>query len=249
MEYVNRTYRTAFSSADIKYFDIKIKETDLCIGIGSKDYSQEVFETAYKGVAHLRNQLEHYISLDPGFEISLVPYEVKNRAPAIAKDMSNAAMMAKVGPMAAVAGAFAQYIGQTLLKYSSDIIVENGGDLYICTTKKRVIGIFAGESPFSNKIGIEIIPEMGPIGLCTSSGTVGPSLSFGRADAAVIMAKKNAILADAAATAVGNIVKTVKDIEGGVELASNISGIFGAVVIKDDKMAVWGDIKIVPLSN
>ena len=162
----------------------------------------------------------------------------------IIKDMCQAAQKCGVGPMAAVAGAIAQYVGQDLSKLSREIIVENGGDIYIKSNKERIIGVYAGDSPLSGKIGIRIEPEDCPLGVCTSSGKIGHSLSFGRADAVVIISK-SAVLADAAATAIGNMVKKVEDIQRGVNTAKNIEGVSGVLVIMEDKLGAWGNIELV----
>jgi ApbE superfamily uncharacterized protein (UPF0280 family) len=148
--------------------------------------------------------------------------------------------------MAAVAGAVAQFVSKDLLPLSEELIVENGGDLYLVTSKERTIGIYAGSSPLSLKIGIRVGPEETPLGICTSSGTVGPSLSFGKADAICILSK-SASLADAAATAVGNIVREKKDVEAGLEKAKEIAGILGAVIIVGNTVGAWGDLNLVRL--
>jgi hypothetical protein len=148
--------------------------------------------------------------------------------------------------MAAVAGAMAECVSKDLLKLSKEVIVENGGDIYLATSRERTIGIYAGDSPLSLKIGIVISPEDSPLGVCTSSGTVGPSLSFGKADAVCILAKSSA-LADAVATAVGNIIKEKKDIELGLGRGREIAGVLGALIIVEEKMGVWGNVKLIQL--
>jgi hypothetical protein len=148
--------------------------------------------------------------------------------------------------MAAVAGAMAEWVSKDLLKLSKEVIVENGGDIYLATSKERTIGIYAGDSPLSLKIGIVISPDEAPLGVCTSSGTVGPSLSFGKADAVCILARSSA-LADAAATAVGNIVKEKKDIELGLERGREIAGVSGTLIIVEEKMGVWGNVRLIQL--
>ncbi len=248
MEYVKRTYRDMFSSEDLKHFRVSVKTTDLDIGVFRDSFSQEMVRHVHKFVTGLRQQLEEYIQDDPGFGTSLVPWVVRDDAPEIAVEMARAAKASGVGPMAAVAGTVAEYIGREVSRYSREVIIENGGDLYISTTRKRSVGIFAGRSPFTGKIAVEILPEWGTIGLCTSSGTVGPSLSFGKADAAVVIAK-TAALADAAATAVGNVVQLPDDVEKSVNFAARIPGVLGAIAIKDDRMAVWGNIRLVPVNN
>ena len=148
--------------------------------------------------------------------------------------------------MAAVAGAIAEAVGRDLLAFSSEIIVENGGDIFMKISKKRLVGIYAGQSSFTQKIAIEIMPRETPLGIGTSSGTVGHSLSLGNADAVIILSS-SAALADAAATAIGNMVKAIDDIPKAIEQARNIEGMRGGVIIIGDQMGVWGKVKIVPL--
>ena len=126
--------------------------------------------------------------------------------------------------------------------------MENGGDIYLKSLRRRTIGVFAGGSPLTGKLGLDIAPEDTPLGICTSSGTVGHSLSFGKADAVIVLAD-SATLADAAATAIGNRVKDVADIEKGIEFAQDIGRLKGVVIIKDDRLGVWGEVKLVPTEN
>jgi len=121
--------------------------------------------------------------------------------------------------------------------------VENGGDIYLKTLEKRVVGIYAGQSPLTGKIGLEINGEDTPLGICTSSGTVGHSLSYGKADAVVVLSQ-SATLADAAATAIGNLIKQSSDIPSGIEFARGTEGLKGLLIIKDDKVGLWGEVKI-----
>ncbi len=138
-----------------------------------------------------------------------------------------------VGPMASVAGTLAEFIGNELLKLSPEVIIENGGGIYLKSLKKRVIAIYAGSSPLSGRIGLEIDGQDTPLGICTSSGTVGHSLSYGRADAG--------------ATAIGNLIIEPVDIKRGLLLAQEIDGLEGAVIIIGDKIGAWGEVKICPI--
>ena len=146
--------------------------------------------------------------------------------------------------MAAVAGAMAECVGMELIALSPEIIVENGGDIFLKSLKKRLIGVYAGESPLTKKIALHIEPEETPLGICTSSGTVGHSLSFGRADAVIVLSPSTP-LADAAATAIANLVKEPRDIPGAIKFAEGIGGLKGAVLIKGDIIGLWGEVKIV----
>ncbi len=246
MKYNERTYRELFRQDDLVHFQVVARQTDLCIGVRRERFSPELATWVGKMVWEQRAILEKYIEENPLFLHTLVPCEVKSGAPPIAVDMAGAARLAGVGPMAAVAGAFAQYIGRALARRSRDVIVENGGDIYLRSARQRRIGIFAGKSPLSNRIALEIQPGDTPLGICTSSGVVGPSLSFGKADAVVILSP-SAILADAVATAAGNMVHSKEDLQKTVEYAAGIEGITGAVAIKDDQMAACGKLKLVPL--
>jgi len=244
LDFEERTYRRLFTQKDMIHFQVAYKETDLDIGIPRVKFKPEMLTRAEAIIRHYRRELEIYIERDPSFARALVPCNTLRDAPPIAREMAAAARLAGVGPMAAVAGAVAQYLAKDLVGTKEEIIIENGGDIYINTFRSRNIGIFAGSSTFSQRLALRIDPELGPLGICTSSGTVGPSLSFGRADAAVIMAT-SAILADAVATAVGNAVQKTTDVEKAAHIATKIPGVLGAVIIAGNKLAAWGKINLV----
>ncbi|UCH51854.1 MAG: UPF0280 family protein [Chloroflexota bacterium] len=239
--YQPRVYRHWIKDDDLVSFDVVVKETDLSIRAVSKLEAEAV-----EAIVKHRTPLEEYIKSHPPFLHSLEPCSVDDDAPAIVRDMAQAARVAGVGPMAAVAGAIAEAVGKDLLAYSPEVIVENGGDIFMKISKPRLIGVYAGESPLTGKIALEINHEETPLGVCTSSGTVGHSLSLGAADAVIALSRSTA-LADAAATAIGNRVGTADDIDVAVEQAQAIDGLAGVIIIKDDKMGMWGNVKLVPL--
>jgi len=236
--YEPRTYRHWVKGKDLISFNIVVKETDLYIRASSN-----LRRKAYKLVLKYRDLLEKYIERHPSFLTSLKPFPVGDDAPHIVKSMSESAGKVGVGPMASVAGAIAEFVGNELLAFSPELIVENGGDIYLKSLVKRTIGIYAGKSPLTGKIVLEINSEDTPLGICTSSGTVGHSLSYGKADAVIVLSK-SAILADAAATAIGNLIVQPSDITKGIEFAKGIDGLKGAIIIKDDKIGLWGEVKI-----
>lgn len=240
--FVPRSYRYTIKDADLISFLVTIKETDLYVS-ASTNLKNEVIKLVKK----YRNQLENFIEENPIFLTTLKPVNVSNDAPVIVRAMAEASEKVGVGPMAAVAGAIAEFVGKELSIYTTEIIIENGGDIYIDSMRKRIVSIYAGDnSLFTGRIGIELAPEDTPLGICTSSGTLGHSLSFGKTDAAVILAD-SATLADAAATALGNMVNTPEDIEKGIASVCNIKGIRGILVIIGNKLGVWGNIKLVNL--
>jgi len=244
-----RSYRIIRSAEEsgLVFFRVAVKESDLLIGVDRGSYHPRLPAATEDLVWRLRQQLEAYIAQDPHFRSALEPYLLPLPAPPIARLMNWAAWQANVGPMAAVAGAFAETVGGWLAGSCAEVLVENGGDLYIQAARPRLVAIWAGDSVLSGKLALEIAPADCPLGVCTSSGTVGPSYSAGKADAAVVVAS-SAALADAAASAVGNAVQSEADIEAGLAAARKITGVAGAVVIKADRLGAWGQVRLVPLT-
>jgi ApbE superfamily uncharacterized protein (UPF0280 family) len=158
--------------------------------------------------------------------------------------MVKAGELAGVGPMAAIAGAIAEQVGLGLLELTDQVIIENGGDVFIKTNSSVTVGIFAGDSPLSSRIGIRMKSRPGPCAVCTSSGTIGHSLSLGNADAVCVVADSCPV-ADAAATAIGNRVDSAADIATAIEAGKGIEEIRGMVVIVGEKIGIWGDLEVV----
>jgi hypothetical protein len=238
---MERFYRSQVESPGWKAFTVQVKETDLWIR-ARKDCSEKGFERVFQ----YRNYLETYIHQYPQFKESLIPLALDPTAPAIVQSMLQAGIAAGVGPMAAVAGAMAEFVGRDLLKETEDVIIENGGDLFLSCREPVIVGIFAGESPVSGKVGIRLPVDASSRGLCTSSGTVGHSISYGRADAVTILSP-SAALSDAVATATGNRVHTKNDIQSALDWAQKIPDIEGVLIIIGDQMGVWGKLELVPL--
>lgn len=226
---------------DLISFRVVVGETDLWVA-AVKDLS----DLAGRRVRFYRRQLRSYIARDPDFATTLHPREALSGAPPLASSMLAAGRTAGVGPMAAVAGAIAEAVGRDLAGESSELIVENGGDLYLRSAQARKVAIFAGDSPLSERIGLALRPFPEGLGVCTSAGRVGPSFSLGRADAATIVAP-DAALADAAATALGNLVKEPSDLEAAVAWAVGLPGVLGALAVFGEAMAAAGDLELIPL--
>ncbi len=236
--YEPRTYRHQIKGKDLVSFNVVVKETDLYVRASSN-----LKRKTERLVLKYREMLERYIEHHPIFLTSLKPVAVGTDAPRIIKLMAESASKVGVGPMASVAGAITEFVGTELLAFSPEVIIENGGDIFLKSLTRRVVGIYAGESPLTGKIGLEIEGKDTPVGICTSSGTVGHSFSFGKADAVVVLSP-SATLADAAATAIGNLIKQPEDIPGGVEFAKSIKELSGVLIIKDDKIGLWGEATI-----
>jgi hypothetical protein len=225
-------------SPDLFKFQVTLKETDLLIS-AEKNLAQEALALVW----NYRNQIERYIAQDPQFKESLVPYPVDRLAPPIVKEMAAAGREAGVGPMAAVAGAIAEFVGRDLLDQSPQIIVENGGDIFLATKVKRKISIFTEQKSLPSAVDFWIDPGKTPLGICTSSGTEGPSFSFGRADAVMIISSSAAI-ADAMATAAGNMVHSRKDIQKALDFFRGARYVKAGAVFAEGEMGFWGDLEL-----
>jgi ApbE superfamily uncharacterized protein (UPF0280 family) len=242
MSYEERTYRNQMKAEDLEYFQIMELESDLYIGV-EPGVLNPTFRAMVEGeLKKLRKAIVDYDRRHPSFIQALIPLKLDLLAPLIIRDMLAAGKIAGVGPMAAVAGTVSKYIGKVIEPYSQEIMVENGGDLMIKTAKERRIAIHTGNSHFSD-LDIKIKPREKALGVCTSSGVMGHSLSFGKADSVTIISE-NIPLSDAVATALGNRIKTRSDVEKGLAWAKKIPEILGVLIVIEDQLGAWGEIEL-----
>lgn len=239
--YQERTYRHQLLSPSLKAFRAVVKETDLHI------QAESVLEPeAIDSIITHRHTIESHIETHPAFLTSLSPIRTEKPVPRIIREMTEAGIAAEVGPMAAVAGAIAESVFLDLSPFSGQMIIENGGDIFLKMDQPVLIGVYAGSSPLSMKIGLKIDHSGLPFSICTSSGTIGHSLSFGKADAVCVTAF-NGALADAAATAIGNRVRTEKEIETALSFGKSIKGVTGIAIIINRAAGFWGELELVKL--
>lgn len=220
-------------------------ETDLWVAIDRNHYRKEAEQFTMERILYYRGILDKHISLYPEFRDSLTPVVDPGGVHPLIKAMSEAAFAAGTGPMSAVAGAMAEFICRDLLaEFSADeVITENGGDIFMKLAAPATVAVYAGSSPLSEKIALQVKPEETPLALCCSSGTVGHSLSFGVADACMIACHDGA-LADAYATAFCNQVKSKELVYEVTEKALAESQILSVVIIADDKLGIGGQIEV-----
>ena len=240
-QYTKRSYRKRVRSAGLVTFGVAVKETDLQVS-AEKRLEKETRDLIFDA----RNQIENYISAHPEFLTTLKPYPADPYAPSLVREMIQCTKEVGVGPMASVAGAVAQHVGKGLLGITPQVIVENGGDLFMKVNRPVTVAVFAARSPLSEKLGIIVSPESMPLGVCSSSGTVGHSYSTGIADAACVLAS-SAAFADGAATALCNRIQRQKDLSRIGAWAEKTKGVLGVVVVLGGKMASWGSIELVAL--
>lgn len=247
--YEERDYRDLTNNGDFTSFEVGVFETDLKLYVDRQlEPKLELLRAQVANyVKELRREIKTYIGVNPGFAKTLEPWYDKSVSGPVLQAMITAGQTAGVGPMAAVAGAVSELTGKFLLKHSRSAMVENGGDVFVCVNREIVSAIYAGNSPLSMRLGL-VVPSHTTLGVCTSSATVGHSLSFGKADAVCVAATDTA-LADALATALCNMVQTPDDFAKVIDKAQTHPEVKAVVLIMHDKIALWGGLEIRPLQT
>ena len=228
----SQSYRVLASSRDLCSFHLRLEQSDLLVSC-----DRDLRELAFRSLRAHRRGLEIYIAHNPFFARSLTPLPQDPQAPPMVQAMLAAAATAGVGPMGAVAGAVAQFVGDDLLPHCHELIIENGGDLFVSSRQRRELAVLAEESHLGC-LTFALEPNGAPRGVCTSSGVLGHSLSFGKADAVTVIAA-SAALADAAATAICNTVQSAEDIEAALALGRRL-GAQGVIVLTREHLGAWG---------
>jgi ApbE superfamily uncharacterized protein (UPF0280 family) len=241
--YRERFYRDFSRSAGLKKFEVRVEETDLLV-LAEKNLKKEI----EKEVIRQRQIIKNYIRYHPEFYTSFSPVLCESEEEII-KLMCDSARMTETGPMASVAGAIAEIVGRKMLSLSSQILIENGGDIFVKMDREFTVGIYAGKSsPLSFNLGIVFPATPQPLGIATSSGTVGHSFSYGKADAVTVISY-SAALADGAATYFGNLITEEKiEKEKIEEELKRFPFVEGLLIIKGKEMFLWGKIELKILS-
>lgn len=197
-------------------------------------------DAAFDAMMEARYSVESKISEDPFFGITYDPYPASPGDDELVRRMCDASAVAGVGPMAGVAGAVAVHIAERLVEAgSSYAVVENGGDIAFYSPEPRLVGIFA-DHPVFRDLAFSVSSDR-IIGICSSSRTVGPSVSFGTSSISTVFSD-DVILADCCATALGNLVRDEASIQGAVEDIGSRAGVRGCMACCGDKVAMFGDI-------
>ncbi|WP_448375865.1 UPF0280 family protein [Fervidobacterium sp.] len=246
LKVVKRFYRDYYSERFTRFY-VKYKYTDLAIGVDK--FNLQILDGVYDLVRNHYKELERLREFDNEFFESLKPVGVldSRNFSDITLAMAEASRLAGVGPMAAVAGAFAESVGKYLLNEHKceEVIVENGGDIYLNVRKEVNVGIFANFDSEFNRLSLILGP--GEYGVCTSSGKIGHSISFGNADAACVIAR-SATIADAFATKYGNLIKSEKDFEKVLEFVKDDIDekryILGVLFAVENKLLVYGKVRL-----
>lgn len=220
-------------------FQVLVEETDLRV-VACKNLGAAMLNVVHA----LRADIKSWVALHPEFRYSLTPVTVSSQAPNIIQRMAHAAQLVGVGPFAAVAGAIAQMTAEAFVSISPDLIIENGGDVYMYSRHSRRVGLLS-DPQHGAQLALDIKAEDFPLSLCASSATIGHSLSFGCGDIAVIRAQ-DACFADAAATALGNQLRGAGGVEKALDFAASLAhvGVEGAFVQCAGKIGLWGNMEI-----
>lgn len=244
--YTARTYRASSARSGERSFQVVLEESDLWVTCRA-DAPGDIAERIMQKLREVRGGLKVWLALQPEFGTSLAPVPVPVNAPAIIKSMAEGSARWQVGPMAAVAGAVGEEITRAFMDESPDFIVENGGDIYMASTKERTVALLPDPAN-SASIGLKIDSALFPLAVCSSSSTIGHSLSFGNGELVTVLAR-DASMADAAATSLCNRLKSPRDLERIVKDAENDPDIIGLFAQCRDKMALWGDIELTVINS
>ncbi|UCE81287.1 MAG: UPF0280 family protein [Methanobacteriota archaeon] len=196
---------------------------------------------AVDAILNARAEIERKISKDPFFLTTFEPYECARTDGEAVRRMCEASRAAGVGPMAAVAGAIAQAGLEAMAANGCGHgWVDNGGDIALVLEKPAIIEIYS-EPGASEAAALEMEPEGEIVGVCSSSGRLGHSISLGESNVSVAIGD-SAVLADAVATAIGNGIRREEDLETCHEPFRHLRGLRGGLVMFDDSVSMWGRV-------
>jgi ApbE superfamily uncharacterized protein (UPF0280 family) len=245
----DRAYRTGVAARTGETaFQAVVEQSDLWIVAGLSGHSREELRDAALEELHaVRGQLKAYLALHPEFGAALTPLALLPAAPPLVRAMAEAGQACGVGPMAAVAGSVAQSVATALRERVADVLVENGGDLYMYSTRERRVALLADPASGA-RLGLRLESKMFPLSVCSSSSTIGHSLSLGRGELVTVLADGGA-LADAAATALCNMLNSERDLDRVLETAQVWAehGVRGVFAQAGGKIAAWGAVELITI--
>jgi uncharacterized protein len=241
MLYEPRVYRESMVSDRFRSFTIVLGETDMWIGVSPSSYNDSLIQFCKEKVNYYRYLIKNYLIILPEFGVSHKPVSLIGFPDPIIVKMAESAKAAGTGPMAAVAGAIAEFLGMDIVREYNpeELIIENGGDIFVSVSKELNVKFFAGENTQFNKLHLQIPAAYPNLGICTSSGTFGHSLSYGCADSVTVVCP-SAALADAWATSVCNMIKKKEDILRVIDYVKDIPDVLSVIIIKDDEIGISG---------
>jgi len=227
-----------------KRVNFQLNETVVTIITDKKCY----VDAAINEIIKCRKEIKKYIEKNPVFNDTLDPFICEKNSPDIIKKMCGSSEKFNIGPMSTVAGIIAEYSLKKMISLGArHAIVDNGGDIALVTNRPIKIGLYTGRK-YTGQFAFNILPQDQILGICTSSGKIGHSFSFGNTDSVTIFSRDVA-LADGAATAVANQINTGDEIEQGCKILDRVDGIIGATVVIDNKIGFWGKVPEIVEAN
>ena len=235
--YKERFYRKNISS---KFkLEVSYRESDLLI-LTDKKVSYEIAQEILSGYY---SQIEEYAKKNPDFKNSLSPVAFDEFAPLIVKRMIESSQITKTGPFASVAGAIAFYVGKALLDFCEEVVVENGGDIFLKINTPKLLGVYLGEGFNPKHLTLKLKEKEYAFGVASSSSVIGHSLNFGKSDLLTVVCQ-DAILADGFATALSNKIKSSQDAEVLIQEIKKLNLVEGILIAIDNKIYLWGNLEI-----
>ena len=235
--YQERFYRHALKG--LNTCEVAYKESDLYI-VSNNALDQDALKAA---LIKYYSVIDAYAKEHAEFVTSLTPLIPDASAPCIVQDMTTASRSAGIGPFSTVAGAIAHYLGRDFMDKTDELLIENGGDIFININQPKRIGLYLGESFTKPTLTMTIASRGEPFGICSSSATIGHSLNFGTADLVTIIAR-DALIADAFATHYSNRIHTQADAHAVLDEAIKNPLIEGIVIAACKKLFFWGALQI-----
>ncbi len=232
-------YRKKISSKTAYKWHLAYRNTDLYVAS-----SKNIIDALVKHLIDFYEAVDRVSKTNPAFLKSLSPLRENMSYPEIINEMVRKSAVYGVGPMASIAGAVCDYIGRKLMGEARTIIIENGGDIFIKSGHQVIAGIYTENIKLGDKLKLKIQPKNTPCGLCSSSGTMGHSLSLGKTDLVSVLASTT-ISADAAATALANRISEEGQIQSSIEEFKKMPALKGILVIKSSKIGLWGQMELV----
>lgn len=220
-----------------------IRRMNICVGQTDMDVvaDENLRETIYEYVVEARAIIEEKISMDSFFALTYDSYKPENRDHPLIRSMCEASVLAGVGPMASVAGAVADYTICHLVENGCCYaVLDNGGDIAMISDRDVVVRVFSGNDSVDG-IGMAVGPFDGVLSICSSSGKIGHSVSFGDADVCTVVSS-DPVLADACATAMGNRISDGDDLSEALERTCEVKGVRGCFASINGLVASCGDI-------
>ena len=237
LNYQERFYRELHKSNFC--LEVSYRESDIYLSC-DKPLDETIVKSLLK---RYYDDIASYIRSYPNFLTSLTPWKEDPFAPPIVKDMIAASKVSGIGPFSCVAGGISWYVGKEILNYCNELILENGGDLFLKINEDKKIGIYLGGNFSPNFITVKIKKKESPFGVASSSSRFGHSLNFGRADLVTVVAL-DSLLADTFATVFSNKIKKIGDIEKVINEAKGYSFIKAVVVAFEGRIALWGEVEL-----